>query len=74
MKRLFLTILFITLSITSFSQIKLFTIANSDNNSFTNNPNNTVVLNLVNENLNLIKENRPHNFDFIRYFLKLNLW
>ena len=74
MKRLFLTILFITLSITSFSQIKLFTIANSDNNSFTNNPNNTVVLNLVNENLNLIKENRPHNFDFIRYFSKLNLW
>ena len=63
MKRLFLTILFITLSITSFSQIKLFTIANSDNNSFTNNPNNTVVLNLVNENLNLIKENfKPEHF------------
>ena len=78
MKRLFLTILFITLSITSFSQIKLFTIANSDNNSFTNNPNNTVVLNIVNENLNLIKENRPCEFELFIPFLnnedlKLNL-
>ena len=78
MKRLFCAILFLSISFTSFAQIKLFTISNSDYNVYTNDPSNSIAFNLIEENLSLIKENRPCEFELLIPFfdneeLKLNL-
>ena len=72
------TILFLSISLISFSQINLFTHFNGDYNSLTNDHDNTIALNIIEEKLELIKESKPCEFELIIPFLnneelKLNL-
>ena len=81
MLKSFFTTLFLFISLISFSQINLFTYSNADYNSFTNNYNNTIALNIIEEKLELIKESKPCEFELIIPFfnneslkLKLHLY
>ena len=72
------TILFLSISLISFSQINLFTHFNGDYNSLTNDHDNTIALNIIEAKLELIKESKPCEFELIIPFLnneelKLNL-